>query len=312
MTARLATIYRDARVLKAVLMALLLAVFAACAWLVGGTESVAALGIALGIVYLITPRIDPRYLMRLYKARPIASTSPLYGIARSVAARAGLMRVPELYLVPSGAPNAFAIGDREHAAIALSAGSLRLLDRREIIGVLAHETAHIAHGDSNLSILIEMIRRMTGVAALVGLFLLFAAWMQMPGLEVSVWMPLIFLCGPAAAFLLQRALSRVTEHLADARAVALTGDPRGLASALAKINRATRTLWERFIGRSAPEVLPSILQTHPQIEDRVRRLLAIEGRPVVTPQTPQFSPNLRGHVRPRFISNPLNLMKGRI
>lgn len=284
MADRVSIMYRNARVSKSALLVLMLAVFAGSGWLAGGFEAAFMLGVAFFVVLYLLPRVDPRYLMALHRARPLSADHPFSRMMRALAARARLQRVPALYITPSAAPNAFAVGDHRHAAIAVSAGCLNLLDSREMAGVLAHETAHITNGDSTLSALVDLIRRMTEIAAMAGLALLLVYWWQTPGLKVPVWMPLIFLAAPALAFVLQRALSRVTEHLADARAVELTGDPQGLASALAKINRATRTLWERLTGTSMPDVLPAFLHTHPQIEGRVRRLLALGGERAELPQ----------------------------
>lgn len=272
MSARFPRIGRGLGARQALLMLALLAVFALCAWLVGGLPTVIVLVGTLVGLYFASPRVNPGLVMGLMRARPLAPQNPLHNIARAIAIHAGLKRAPDLYLATMGTPGAFTVGDADRAAIALSASLLRLLDRRELTGVLAHEIAHVAGGDTERTFLVELIRRLVGTTAFVGLVLMFGLWLGVPGITVPFWVPLTLILGPSVAYLLQCAISRATEFAADANGAALTGDPEGLAAALYKIDRASRSVLDRLIGMRAAIILPTIMQTHPPVAERLERL----------------------------------------
>lgn len=272
-------------------------------WLLWGGDGIWLVllwGVAL---LLFSPRISARWVLRMYAARPVAhSQAPRYHQAlAALAARAGLSRPPSLWWVPSAVVNAFAVGNRDESAIAVTEGLLRTLSPRELIGVLAHETSHIAHGDLFVMSLADVIARMTSAMSFVGLFLLLLALPQvLVGGEVT-WWPLVLLAvAPQVSLLAQLGLSRTREFDADLSAALLTDDPEGLAAALIKLERAQNGLWRRifFPGQDLPE--PSWLRTHPTTEERVRRLLDLKR---VTPQpwvqNHDFDPPIFPHVRLR-------------
>ncbi len=235
-----------------------------------------ALGACL-LVLLLAPAASSRLTLRFYGARPIEpSEAPaLWQTIDAIAARAGLPAPPVPHYVPSPLVNAFAVGSRHDAAIALTDGLLRGLTPREITAVLAHETAHIAHGDLRVMGLADYVSRLTSIFSLMGqLMLLFSLPWLLEGNAVVNWPALLLLiASPHIARLAQLGLSRAREFDADATAVRLTGDPRGLAAALARIERAQRS-WRSVLlpGWGNPE--PSWLRTHPETEERIRRLLA--------------------------------------
>lgn len=264
---------------KFMLLAGLVLTLALCVWPVGGAEGLVMLAGAIAVVLLLTPSANIRMIMRLHRARPIpvGDWPWIQSTVRDLAARAGLPAAPALYLVPSSVPNAFATGDRGAAGIALSDGSLRLFDRRELRAVLAHEISHIANGDGRLALATELLRRATGTGAFIGLLLIVILGWTVPELDVAVWVPLVFMATPIIAFLLQRALSRTCELAADDGAVALTGDPQALAAALTKVERATRSLWARLFRVPSDHDVPYLLRTHPETAERVERLLARAG-----------------------------------
>jgi len=266
-------------VTKLLLTAALIAVFTLSAWLVGGAETVVTFAVTTLLFATFYRQVDVRFVMRLHRARPIpcGQAGALYRLLEELARRAGLKRVPDLYRLPSAAPNAFSVGDHDHSAIALSDGSLTLFDWREVKGVLAHEVAHIANGDGYLSLFIEIVRRLIGTTALAGLVVLVAFAWNVQGIDIPLWIPVVLLAGPGTAFLLQRALSRNREFAADLRAVDLTSDPQGLASALMRIERVARNPWARLLGIGRNGSLPTMLQTHPETEERIRRLRAMKG-----------------------------------
>jgi heat shock protein HtpX len=164
---------------------------------------------------------------------------------------------------------------------------LRQLTLRELAGVIAHEISHIRNNDMSVMGLADLVSRMTNMLALFGqllvvvnlpLYLLTGA--AVPWLAIGLLM-----IAPTITALLQLALSRTREFDADLGAVALTGDPQGLASALARLESQRGSLWERVFlpGRREPE--PSLLRTHPRTEERIERLLELsrEERPQLVP-----------------------------
>lgn len=234
------------------------------------------------LTLLIEPVAASAMTLRLYGARPLRpdEAPAIWSLLRALAARAGLPNTPVPYYVPSGIVNAFATGSRRLASIALTDGLLRSLSMRELQAVLAHEVAHIAQEDLRVMGLADSISRLTNLLALSGQVVLL---ISMPALLVGAaeinWIGLLLLAAsPQLALLAQLGLSRVREFDADRMAVELTGDPHGLASALAKIERVSRS-WRAWLlpGWGNPE--PSWLRTHPSTEDRIARLMALAPQP---------------------------------
>ncbi|OQX42670.1 MAG: hypothetical protein B0D88_06235, partial [Candidatus Sedimenticola endophacoides] len=220
-------------------MSLLLAL---CSRLLLGGELWGWLFFTAGLAILGLPDIPSRWVLRLYNARPLLpSAAPaLSGLTRELARRAGLERVPVLYWIPSRTVNAFSVGSRDDAALALTDGLLRLLSPRELAGVLAHEISHVSNNDMRLMGLADMISRPTHLMSVLGLLLML---LSLPLMMFGMAMfplsgMLLLLAAPGISALLQLGLSRVREFDADLEAARITGDPRGLASALAKATGA--------------------------------------------------------------------------
>ncbi|MFZ5557068.1 MAG: zinc metalloprotease HtpX [Pseudomonadota bacterium] len=260
------------------LVAALLGICALAGGLLFGPEGMVAVLVAAGIALLLAPTASARVTLALYRARPLLPQEApgLWRAVEELAARAGLPAVPKLHYMPSGVVNAFTVGNPVRSAIVLTDGLLRTLTLREIAGVLAHEIAHIAHGDLRVMGLADYVSRITSVLALTGQLLLLAALPAVAFGTVDVsWAGLLLLAvSPHLALLAQLGLSRVREYDADLKATELTGDPEGLASALARIERVSRS-WHRWLlpGWGNPE--PSWLRTHPATEERIRRLLSL-------------------------------------
>lgn len=245
-----------------------------------------ALGASL-VALLAEPTAAARLTLRLYRARPLlpAEAPQLWAWLQELARRAGLPAVPTPYLVPSAVVNAFAVGSRQQAAVAVTEGLLRSLTPREFSGVLAHEVAHIAHEDLRVMGLADYISRLTAFFALVGQLSLLLAlpWLLAGSLELNWFGLLLLAVSPHLAMLAQLGLSRTREFDADLAAARLTGDPQGLASALAKIERVSRGLRAWLMpGWGNPE--PSWLRTHPATEERIQRLLSLAGTAVSRPR----------------------------
>jgi heat shock protein HtpX len=184
--------------------------------------------------------------------------------------------VPTLYLSPSPTPNAFAVGSPRDSAIVVTEGLLRLLDRRALAGVLAHEISHIVNRDLRIMGLADMLTRATAFFALTGqMLLLFNLPFALVGGPLVPWIvPLVLILAPVLMTLLQLALSRAREFDADLGAAHLTGDPLGLASALSALERRSFSFWQvLFPLAREPDRL--LLRTHPATRDRIARLEAL-------------------------------------
>lgn len=257
---------------------------------------------AAGFTLLLEPAAASGLTLRLYGARPLHpdEAPDLWAVLRELAARAGLPTVPVPHYVPSGVVNAFATGSKHHAAIALTDGLLRSLTPRELTGVLGHEIAHIANEDLRVMGLADSISRLTHLLALLGQL---AIVLSLPTLLLGVtevnWPALLLLAvAPQLALLAQLGLSRVREFDADRLAAELTGDPHGLASALAKIERVSRS-WRAWLlpGWGNPE--PSWLRTHPATAERIERLLELAPPPAMPPfPSARFDPEVTVSPRP--------------
>lgn len=262
------------------LMLTLLTICALAGSLLFGEQGI-WLALSAGCVALILePKTAWRLTLRLYGARPIYPREAplLWEILQELTERAQLPAMPAPYFLPSPLMNAFAVGSRKQSAIALSDGLLRQLSPRELAGVLAHETAHIANNDLRVMGLADAVSRITALFAMTGqLFLLLTIpllFIEDVGFEINWPAVLLLVFSPHLAILLQLGLSRNREYDADYNAAVLTGDPHGLALALARIEQSSR-FWLTVLlpGWGTPE--PSWLRSHPDTETRIRRLEAL-------------------------------------
>ena len=216
-----------------------------------------------------------------YDARPVdAGSAPqLYGIVQNLARRAQLP-MPWVYVVDTALPNAFATGrNPEHAAVCVTTGLMEMLTPREVAGVLGHEMSHVKHND----ILISTIA--AGMAGIISVMARFAFWFggdrddrrnnPLAGILMLVLTPL-------AAAVIQLAISRTREYMADFTGGQLSGDPDALADALEKIEgyartrtmpRATEATAHMFIiSPFSAKDAQAIFSTHPPTEKRIERL----------------------------------------
>ena len=226
-------------------------------------------------------------------ARPLSEKEApeVYNIVENLAITAGLPK-PRIFIVDSVQPNAFATGrNAEHAIVAVTTGILQIMSRSELEGVIAHEMSHIGNRDMLVSTVVVVL---VGVVQLLSdIFLRQMRWgiggndrdrgqAQMGFVLIGIALAIL---SPIAAMLIQLAVSRKREYLADASGALLTRYPDGLASALQKLandhtpmrqaNHATAHLWlddpyqgkKKTIGWFA-----KLFMTHPPIEDRIRRL----------------------------------------
>jgi hypothetical protein len=162
---------------SAILLGGMVGLLALCGWVLFGPDGL--LGMALGSALALTfsPKISPRLVLRLYRARELTPPElpELFAVLDRLTQRAGLRRRPRLYYVPSRMLNAFAVGERDDAVIALTDGMLRSLTLRELAGVLGHEISHIRNNDLWLMGLADLVGRLTRLMTLAGLLLLVLA-----------------------------------------------------------------------------------------------------------------------------------------
>lgn len=266
---------------QSVLLLVVMAGFLALlGWLLWGWDGLFVL-VSVGVVAVLTnPAFSPWLVMRMYGARPLGHDEApvLWRAVSELTARAGLASRPALFYVPSRMLNAFAVGTPEQSAIAVTDGLLRRLELEELIAVLAHEVSHIRSNDLWVMGLADLFSRATSLLSLLGQFLLL---LNLPlilfsQVTISWWAILLLIFAPNLSALAQLALSRTREYDADLNAARLTGNPEGLARALAKIERVQGDWLERIFlpGRRVPE--PSILRTHPETEERITRLMALK------------------------------------
>lgn len=258
---------------------------------------------AIAGALLLEPVAASALSLRLYRVRALhpQEAHEMWALLRELPARAGLPATPVLHYVPSAVVNAFATGSKQEASIALTDGLLRSLSPRELAGVLVHEVAHIANEDLRVMGLADSNSRLTSLLALMGqIAILLSLPAQLVGAAEVYWPGLLLLAvSPQLALLAQLGLSRVREFDADRLAAELTGDPQGLASALAKIARVSRS-WRAWLwpGWGNPE--PSCLRTRPATQERIARLLTLAPGPAsaLPLRAPHFLPESALATRP--------------
>ncbi|MDX2288702.1 MAG: M48 family metalloprotease [Hyphomicrobiaceae bacterium] len=283
---------------------------ALAAYLLSGPAGVVASLLVVAGLAVLAPQVPPETVMRIYSARLVVPGSdPLSRLVDELAARGELERRPQLYIVPSATLNAFATGTPGHAAIALTEGLVRRLTLREIAGVIGHEISHIRNNDLALMGLADIMTRFVQMLSYValGLMLWNMVGMASGDRTLSWWGILLLYLAPTCMSLLQLGLSRAREFDADLEGAMLTGDPLGLASALARLERYTGQFWEDLVypvpGRRVPQ--PSLLRSHPETHERIARLQALTAdRPleqITVLEGPMLSPAGFGpqQMRPR-------------
>ena len=270
------------------LLSLLTVLLVAMGRLLGGAEGAATAFMLALLMNLGAYWFSDKLVLAMYRAKPLSEgeAPQVYRAVREIVARERVP-MPKLYWLPTITPNAFATGrSPQHAAVAVTAGLLEIMDEEELKGVLAHELSHVKNRDTLV---------MSVAAAVAGAITMLAHWAQWGamvggrrddrrngGALQLVALLLIAVLAPLAAMLIQLAISRTREYGADAAGARLTGNPHGLAQALEKLDAAVRahplpdanpaTAHLFIVNPLSGDAVSRLFSTHPPIAERVRRL----------------------------------------
>ena len=273
------------QVKTALLMIVLTVIFVTLGGMLGGRSGATiAFGLAF-VMNLVSYWFSDRIVLAMYRAKEVseAEAPDLYAIVATLAQRASIP-MPRIYIIENDSPNAFATGrNPEHAVVAVTTGILRILGREELEGVLGHELSHVKHRD----ILISTI-----AATLAGTITMLARWAQFSlffggrdddeGGGNIVGVIIFSMLAAFAAMLIQLAISRSREYLADEGGAQLAGNPMYLANALKRLqagvayqpmvdaNPSTAHLF--IVNPFAARGVLALFSTHPPMEERIRRL----------------------------------------
>jgi heat shock protein HtpX len=276
-----------------ILLAALTALVVWIGHMVGGPNGAVLALVMAGAMNFFSYWFSDKIVLKMYGAQEItANDDPeLYGIVRDLTVRAGLP-MPKVYIIPEETPNAFATGrNPEHAAVAVTQGIRRILNKRELSGVLGHELSHVKHRD----ILISSIA--ATLAGAISYLAYMAQWAAIFGGGSrdreeggSNIFSLLFMMivAPMAAMLIQMAVSRSREYMADEGGAKVSGDPLALASALRKLEMGAQNIPLQVSDATANSTahmfivnpltgagLAKLFSTHPPMEERIARLEAM-------------------------------------
>ena len=278
------------RVKSVMLLTLLSLILMAIGGVVGGQNGAMTMFlISLAITFYTNWNSD-KMALRAYNAQPLAESQvpELYELVRELCRKAELP-MPRLYVIPTDVPNAFATGrDPEHAAVAVTEGILSMLNRDELAGVISHELSHVKHRDTLIMTLSASIA--TAISYIANI----AQWAAIFGTARDedgnrsnpIALIVTIVIAPLAASLIQFALSRSREYMADASGARICGKPLALASALLKLDDYAH---HRVIPDAKPATsglfiinplagvggVANLFSTHPSTEERVKKLREI-------------------------------------
>jgi heat shock protein HtpX len=266
------------------LMAALMGLFLAAGYLLGREQGMLiAFVMAAGMNFFAYWNAD-KMVLRMHGAKQVdRQTAPeFYAMVEELSQRAGLP-MPKVYIMDNPQPNAFATGrNPENAAVAATTGLLRLLDKDELAGVMAHELAHVKNRDTLVMTMTATIAGAISMLANFGMF--FGGNRDRNSPFGAIGMILMVILAPLAAMLVQMAISRTREYGADRGGAEISGQPMALASALAKISGAARrienptaeanpaTAHMFIINPLSGQRMDGLFSTHPDPRNRIEAL----------------------------------------
>ncbi|GAA0736240.1 zinc metalloprotease HtpX [Sphingomonas japonica] len=283
-----------------ILLAALTALFMALGFTLGGARgAVLALVVAAGM-NLFTYWNADKIVLKMHRAREVDGTScpEFVGLVSELARRANLP-VPKVYVIDSPHPNAFATGrNPANAAVAATTGLLGMLTRDEIAAVMAHEIGHVRNRDT---LIMTMVATIAGAISMLANFGLFFRGDARGSILPTI---LAVLVAPFAAMIVQLAISRTREYGADRAGAEISGNPRALASALAKLARGAAAVpnpvTQRNPAAAALYIVPglgkggdSLFSTHPDTGNRIAALEAIAAEMGGSMPFPPHRPRMR-------------------
>jgi heat shock protein HtpX len=281
-----------------ILLALLTALLVWLGDMFGGRQGAVMALILAGGMNFFSYWFSDKIVLKMYGAQEVSPNDDpeLHGLVQELATRAGLP-MPKVYVIPEETPNAFATGrDPQHAAVAVTHGIRRILNKRELAGVLGHELAHVMNRD----ILIGTIA--ATLAGAISYLAHMAQWAAMfgggrdrdeEGGGGNIFgLLFMMIVAPMAAMLIQMAVSRSREYGADAGGAKICGDPLALASALRKLHMGAQDIPLQVSNATANATahmfivnplsgggIANLFSTHPPMEERIARLEAMaQGR----------------------------------
>ncbi|MBI4842121.1 MAG: zinc metalloprotease HtpX [candidate division NC10 bacterium] len=273
------------------LLAALTVLFILIGGMVGGEQGMLMAFLFAGLMNFASYWWSDRIVLWMYGAQEVsqAEAPEFHALVRRLAQRAGLP-MPRVYIIPTETPNAFATGrNPDHAAVAATQGILRILSPDELEGVMAHELGHVRHRDILIS---TVAATLAGAIMMLARMAQWAAWFgggrsseeDEGGAGGILGLVLLAILAPLAAMLIQMAISRAREYLADAAGAQISRKPWALADALEKLERAATavpleanpaTAHLFIVNPLAGGSLLRLFSTHPPVEERVARLRAM-------------------------------------
>jgi heat shock protein HtpX len=266
-------------------MAVLTFLFVWAGGAIGGREGAVFAFVLAAAMNFFAYFFSDKMVLARYRAREATAQSEprLYGIVSGLAERAGLP-MPTVYVIPDRTPNAFATGrNPRHAAVAATEGILDMLDDDELAGVMAHELAHVKHRDILTGTIASTF---AGAVAMVGRFAMYSGQGQRSSGNPLALM-LAAIGAPIAAMIIRMTISRTREYAADEGGAEISGRPDGLADALIKISGPGRRGILKHLNSahshmfivnplSGARGMANLFASHPPMDERVRRLRAME------------------------------------
>jgi heat shock protein HtpX len=267
------------------LMALLTVLLVMAGGAIGGRSGMAFALVMAGVMNFVSYWFSDKIVLSMYGAQEVseADSPEFYGLVRQLAVQAGIP-MPRVYIIPSETPNAFATGrNPNHAAVAATAGIMRILTREELMGVMAHELSHVKNRDILISSIAATIAgAITYLATMAQWAAIFGGGRDRDDEGGGVFgMLAMAIVAPIAAMLIQMAISRSREYQADKSGAEMTANPMLLANALKKLQLANQqipmqanaaTAHMFIVNPLSGDGLRSLFSTHPPLEERVRRL----------------------------------------
>lgn len=269
----------------AILMTAMMVLFILVGNLIGGET-----GMTFAFVFSLALNFgsywfSDKIVLKMYRAQEVSEKDApqLYNIVENLSSKAGLP-MPRVYIMNNPTPNAFATGrNPEHSAVAVTTGIMNILNKEELEGVIAHELSHIKNRDILVStIAATLVGTITFIARMAGWAAMFGGGRSERDRDNVFGDLALMILAPVAAVLIQMAISRSREYMADESGAQITGKPLGLANALNKLTQANKMLPMANAGTSSAHMfivnplsgksLMKLFSTHPPLEDRIKRL----------------------------------------